>query len=80
MSYVYIRTETELWTVGHYSPDGTWHTDSDHGDKETAAERVMQLNGDGPTAKLEDTVSELQTRIDGLEDRLADLEGEISTE
>jgi len=45
MSYVYIRTEPYLWTVGFYSPDGTWHTDSDHGDRDSAAARVHYLNG-----------------------------------
>lgn len=29
--YVYTRSEPGLWTVGFYSPDGKWHTDSDHG-------------------------------------------------
>lgn len=43
--YVYIRSEPGLWTVGFYGPDGTWHTDSDHGDREEAARRVAWLNG-----------------------------------
>ncbi len=44
--YVYIRTETNLWTVGFYRPDGTWVPESDHETKEAAAERVHYLNGD----------------------------------
>jgi hypothetical protein len=43
--YVYIKSEHQLWTVGFYSPDGTWHTDSDHDNKEDAAKRVAYLNG-----------------------------------
>ena len=43
--YVYIMTEPRLWTVGFFDPDGKWHTDSDHGDRENAARRVAYLNG-----------------------------------
>lgn len=43
--WVYIQSEPYLWTVGFYSPDGTWNTDSDHSTKEAAAERVHWLNG-----------------------------------
>lgn len=43
--YVYIKSEPNLWTVGFYAPDGTWHGDSDHGDREEAAKRVAWLNG-----------------------------------
>jgi hypothetical protein len=43
--YVYIRTEKQLWTVGHYDPNGKWIPESDHDSKEEAAERVHYLNG-----------------------------------
>ncbi len=45
--YVYIRTETSpaLWTVGFYSPNGKWHSDSDHRNRDSAADRVRYLNG-----------------------------------
>jgi hypothetical protein len=43
--WVYRRTEPSLWTVGFYSPDGEWHTDSDYSDREPAAQRVHYLNG-----------------------------------
>jgi hypothetical protein len=43
--WVYIQSEPGLYTVGFYSPDGEWHTDSDHGDREEAAARVAWLNG-----------------------------------
>jgi hypothetical protein len=44
-TWVYKRTEPGLWTVGFYAPDGTWHTDSDHGSPDEAAARVHFLNG-----------------------------------
>ena len=43
--YVYIQTESELWTVGFYDPQGKWHTDSDHSNPKEAAKRVAWLNG-----------------------------------
>ena len=43
--YVYIQSEPGLWTVGFYDPSGKWHPDSDHKNRETAADRVAYLNG-----------------------------------
>ncbi len=47
--YVYLETERSaehvLYTVGFYSPDGTWHSESDHNEKEEAAKRTAFLNG-----------------------------------
>jgi len=43
--WVYVKTEPRLWTVGFYAPDGEFHTDSDHGSKDDAADRVHYLNG-----------------------------------
>lgn len=43
--WVYILSEPNLWTVGFYSPDGEWHSDSDWGKREEAAARVHYLNG-----------------------------------
>ena len=43
--YVYIQSEANLWTVGFYSPDGKWHSESDHDNKVSATERVHYLNG-----------------------------------
>ncbi len=45
MSYVYIRTEHDLWTVGFYKPSGEWVAESDHDTSELAAARVAWLNG-----------------------------------
>lgn len=48
-AWVYIQSESKLWTVGFYAPDGQWHTDSDHRSKQSAAERVAWLNGYNPS-------------------------------
>ena len=46
MSYVYIYSKFDrIWVVGFYSPDGEWHPDSDHADRDDAAKRVHYLNG-----------------------------------
>lgn len=45
MSYVYIRSEPFLFTVGFYKPDGEWEPDSDHGTQDEAAKRTAWLNG-----------------------------------
>ena len=45
MSYVYIESETNVWTVGFYAPDGKWIPESDHALAWKAAERVHWLNG-----------------------------------
>jgi hypothetical protein len=47
MSYVYVRSEPNLYTVGYYSPDGRWHPDSDFSTQKEAGKRVIELNG-GP--------------------------------
>lgn len=44
--YVYIRLKGEkVYTVGFYSPDGEWNSDSDCDTVVKAAERVHYLNG-----------------------------------
>lgn len=43
--YVYIKSESQLWTVGFYKPDGTWEAESDHDSPDEAAKRVAWLNG-----------------------------------
>ena len=49
--YVYIMTEPGLWTVGFYSPDGKWQSESDYSNSEEAAKRVAYLNG-GPAQPI----------------------------
>jgi hypothetical protein len=43
--YVYIRIIQALYTVGFYDQKGKWQSESDHPNKEKAAERVHWLNG-----------------------------------
>ncbi len=45
MSFIYIKSEDRLWTVGFYKPDGKWEPESDHSTPEAAAERCHYLNG-----------------------------------
>lgn len=47
MSFVYRQSEPELWTVGHYAPDGAWEPESDHTYRGNAVKRVHYLNGGG---------------------------------
>ena len=44
-SYVYLRAEAELWSVGFYTPAGNWAAESDHNSSAQAAQRVHFLNG-----------------------------------
>jgi hypothetical protein len=48
IQYVYIQSEPGLWTVGFYSPNKEWISESDYNDKEEAAKRVISLNGGSP--------------------------------
>ena len=43
--YVYIQSESNVWTVGFYQPDGTWYAESDHPSTDEAANRTAFLNG-----------------------------------
>lgn len=43
--YIYIRTESQLWTVGFYDPSGKFQPESDWGSPEEASARVCILNG-----------------------------------
>jgi hypothetical protein len=43
--WVYVQSEPHLYTVGFYDPSGQWHAESDHADKQEAANRVAWLNG-----------------------------------
>lgn len=45
MSWVYIKSEPRLWTVGFYDPNGKFVPESDHSSDEEAAARVHYLNG-----------------------------------
>ena len=57
--YVYIETKKEIYTVGFFSPDGTWHPDSDFGSKLEARTLIHYLNG-GNTGRATEYVKEVQ--------------------
>lgn len=44
-TWVYKESEPGLYTVGFYTPSGAWKPDSDHTEREQAANRVYYLNG-----------------------------------
>lgn len=80
MSWVYIRSEPGLYTVGHYGRDGAWHTDSDHGERESAAARCAMLNGSAAAqvGAVSDRVQALAERVDHLTHCVAVLRDWIS--
>ena len=49
MRYTYIKSESDLYTVGFYDVDDKWHPESDHGNREDAANRVTWLNEQSAT-------------------------------
>ena len=50
--WVYLGSESGLWTVGFYTPVGVWTPESDHASKEEAAARVSYLNGGRKAVEL----------------------------
>jgi len=63
MSYVYLRSEPGLWTVGFYRPDGTWEPESDQTSQDDAANRVAWLNG-GPELSIPALADAIADRFD----------------
>ena len=57
--YVYIQSESapRVFTVGFYTPKGTWHSESDHSSVKEAAARVAYLNG-SPDMRFDRSVNE----------------------
>lgn len=66
--YVYIRSEPQLWTVGYYDPSGKWQSESDHGSRVEAAERVHWLNGDNEGTTVMGIVSEYDMALSPEDD------------
>ena len=77
-TWVYWNSEPGLWTVGHYTPDGSREPESDHATPEAAAARVHYLNGGAGTinadllAALEDSERLLEALRIGYPDIAAD--------
>jgi len=51
-TWLYLKSEAQLWTVGFYDPSGKWHAESDHHSPNQAAARVNYLNGGSRSADL----------------------------
>jgi hypothetical protein len=89
-SYIYIQTERNpaLFTVGFYRPDGRWEGDSDHSDREEAADRVHWLNGGEKETQVDNKIfNEIKEAFNQLNDeskklakRISNLEAETETE
>ena len=65
-TWVYIKSEPRLWTVGFYRPDGKWEPESDHSTPEEAARQVNFLCGG--------SLPSLEAQRDALKERVAELE------
>ena len=52
--YVYIKSDTNLWTVGFYKPDGDWEPQKDFPTEREAMEVVHYLNGGNPEDMIPD--------------------------
>lgn len=69
--YIYIRSEPQLWTVGHYTPSGKWEPESDHSTRNEAANRVAYLNGDSDAKELHERIAQLEAKIADLKEMLS---------
>lgn len=60
-TWVYIKSEPRLWTVGFYKPDRIFEPESDHSSSDDAAKRAHYLNGgeDADTRQLRDLLAEV---------------------
>jgi len=70
--YVYRRTEPQLFTVGFYDPEGKWHTDSDHDDREQARLTVNYLNGGTGIHDIPRKIASLHRRLEQIEAHFPD--------
>jgi hypothetical protein len=43
--WIYLHSQSGLWTVGFYDASGEWQPESDHTSPDAAAHRVHYLNG-----------------------------------
>jgi hypothetical protein len=63
VTWVYIRSEPTLWTVGFYDPSDRWQPESDHGTSEEAAKRCAWLNRGAVAAQVEQETIERIARV-----------------
>lgn len=65
MSYVYVKSEPGLWTVGFYKPSGEWVSESDHSSTEDAAQRAAWLNGAPDAAAIAQAILDSPVKFRG---------------
>ncbi len=73
-SWIYIKSESDQWTVGFYGPQDRFYRDSDHECREEAAKRCAYLNGEYWADDLRQAMFDIQT----LEKRIADLQRTVN--
>ncbi len=56
-SYLYLKSEQSLWTVGFYHPNGRWEAVEDHDNEADAQSQVAKLNGGEPTTAQSEVVT-----------------------
>jgi hypothetical protein len=56
--YVYRDSDSEVFTVGFYDPNGKWLPESDHLLEDVAADRVAWLNGVPTEHRLQQLIDE----------------------
>lgn len=78
--YMYKRTEDELWTVGTYTPDGTWEPESDWGHPDEAAARVHFLNGGTSAVTLKQARMVIEGILAVLPDKALPKPDKVETE
>lgn len=82
-SYVYIQSEyrntdgCDLFTVGFYAPDGSWHPESDWGTELEAGNRCHFLNGGDSLLERIDKETALRAEVDRLLKEKSDVNEEI---
>lgn len=67
-SYVYRKSELNLWTVGYIAPGGCgpnrdFHPESDHDSEAKAAARVHWLNGGAPDVTVPDPFKDRHFKV-----------------
>jgi hypothetical protein len=73
-TFVYIKSEPKLWTVGFYDPAGRFQPDSDHDTKQAAAHRVCELNG-AYESLFEGRIKSLEANVAAHEKAIGELQG-----
>jgi len=64
-TWIYVKSEPQLYTVGFYSPEGEWHAESDWDTRQAAAARVHYLNGGTDDERIERILESLGFLLDG---------------